>query len=139
QTQLKEFVKCKKLALKHKTSPVLSAVGLESCMAAIADDAKGKIEKARVKVDDFFAKKCTEEGRALDAVLAGDCASGATDIASFSACVVSEGACIACRMMNAADDLNADCDLVDDGADNASCDKLMGSPGGSFVDGVPRL
>ncbi|MFP6665302.1 MAG: DUF4215 domain-containing protein, partial [Deltaproteobacteria bacterium] len=47
QTQLKEFVKCKKLALKHKTSPVLSAVGLESCMAAIADDAKGKIEKAR--------------------------------------------------------------------------------------------
>ncbi|MFP6663921.1 MAG: M12 family metallopeptidase [Deltaproteobacteria bacterium] len=134
QTQLKEFIKCKKIALKNQTSPVLSAVGLEICMAAIGDDAKGKVEKARVKTDDLFARKCTEEGHALDAVLAGACAAGAADIASFSTCVVTEGACIACRMMNAADDLNADCDLVDDGVDNASCGELTSSPSGSFLD-----
>ena len=140
QTQLKEFLACKEAVLKDKEAPAVSAEDLESCFDAIATDAKGKVEKARVKLVDLVAKKCTAFEHEVSDVLDGACGQGAGTPVEFSQCLVESGRCTSCRLFNAADGLAYDCDLFDDGEANDSCGDGGGgsggsSPTGAFVDG----
>ncbi|MFP6662781.1 MAG: DUF4215 domain-containing protein [Deltaproteobacteria bacterium] len=138
QTQLKEFLSCKKDVLKNREAPAVSAEDLEACYGAIRNDVKGKVEKARVKLADAVGRKCTAFDHAISDALQGDCAATAADVADFSECVVDAGRCAACVMFNAADNLEEDCDVFDDGTANGSCGDSGGpvpSPVGAFVDG----
>ena len=136
QRQLKEFRFCKKAVLKDKEDPAVSAEDLEeACFDAITTDAKDKIEKARLKLVDRIGKKCTESGYEVSDVLDGACGQDAATPAEFSECVVESGLCSSCRIFNAADGLEEDCDLFDDGEANDSCESGGASPSGAFVDG----
>ena len=109
-TKLKEFANCKKTALKEGAT---SAAALEACLGA---DPKGKIAKDCVtKLADTAAKKCV--GQNLAALFPGYCA-GSSDIV---ACLETVIECDVCSTVNAADNLNVDCDLFDDGLANESC------------------
>lgn len=135
--QMKEFIACKKLLLKSSENPAISAESLEACFASVTGDAKGKVEKARLKMVDLFAKKCTPFSVTAHDVLAGNCAQNTSGIEELSACVVESGRCRTCQIFNAADNLEHDCDTFDDGLANNSCVETNGgSPSGGFVDGV---
>lgn len=135
--QMKEFTACKKLHLKSSDDPAISAESLEACFASVTADAKGKIDKTRLKIIDLFAKKCVPFSVTLTDVLDGDCAQTSNSIEDFSACVVNAGQCRTCQIFNAADNLAHDCDAFDDGVTNGSCilEGAGPSPSGAFVDG----
>ena len=138
--QMKEFTACKKAQLKSSENPIISAESLEGCFADVAADAKGKVEKARLKIVDLFGKKCTPFTVGLTDVLDGPCAQNAVDIDGFSSCVVATGRCRTCQIFNAADNLEYDCDTFDDGSSNNSCiASVAGSPSGAFLDGVHAI
>ena len=121
QAQLKEFLACKKDVLKYQYRPAVSAEDLEFCFSAITSDAKGKTEKARVKLVALVAKKCIAFGDEVSDVLDGACGQDTGTPAEYSQCVVEAGLCTSCRLFNAADDLAHDCDVFDDGEANDSC------------------
>jgi hypothetical protein len=113
-TQLKEFNKCKKTALKA------GANGFEGC---VLDDPKGKIAKAcdqsGGKVDKIRSdlnKKCAAVP--LATAFPG-CAE--SDVEGLHACLTTQLNCLTCMALNDADALQRECDIVDDGIDNESC------------------
>ena len=116
---LAEFAGCAKKALKDGAG---SALALAACATdagqpgSIAADSKGKLAKQREKVAKAYAKKC--EGTA-PAVLPGKCVGQTGD--DFAPCVAAASTCRACLALNAIHALGADCDLLDDAADNRSC------------------
>ena len=123
--------------MKSSDDPAISAESLEACFASVTADAKGKIDKTRLKIIDLFAKKCVPFSVTLTDVLDGDCAQTSNSIEDFSACVVNAGQCRTCQIFNAADNLAHDCDAFDDGVTNGSCilEGAGPSPSGAFVDG----
>jgi pimeloyl-ACP methyl ester carboxylesterase len=118
--KLKEFVKCKKAALK---GGALSAAALEDCVDAagtagsIAADSKGKIGAARTKLDDAISKKCggVSTARALPGLCAGMPGTALGD------CIDQRVECRVCLTINGIDNLAVDCDLFDDGQQNLTC------------------
>jgi len=130
--QIRESIACVKNALKAGKDPfpggATTPAELQACVLA---DAKGKIAKAcdtnttspagKPRLDKLraaLAKKCTAAGVALiDAF--PQCASSDAD--AVHACVYSALRCSSCLTLNAADGLDADCDVLDDGAANQSC------------------
>jgi pimeloyl-ACP methyl ester carboxylesterase len=118
--KLKEFVKCKKVALAAGAG---SAAALEDCVDAggtpgsIAADTKGKIAKARQKVDDAISRKCAgvSTARAFPGLCAGLSGTALGD------CIDQRVECRVCLTIDGVDDLAVDCDTFDDGALNLSC------------------
>ena len=120
-TKFATFAKCKKTALKDGSDPV----------ACVLADPKGKIAKAcdllivkpngKLKVDKLravLAKKCV--GKAVDLAIAfPHC--GSTDLEVVHACIETPIECAVCLAINSADEIGADCDLLDDDSSNGSC------------------
>lgn len=111
---VKDFNACKGAGLKAETLD--SEQALAGCLDTVDADAKGKVEKAIVKVDDTLNDTCA--GLDLDALFPGFCA-GNTDA---TACVESRARCRACAVVAGADNLGGVCDRFDDGMPgNGSC------------------
>jgi pimeloyl-ACP methyl ester carboxylesterase len=120
-TKFKEFVKCKKSALK---SGVMTAAGLEDCVddagtaGSIAADSRGKIAKKLTKLGDAITAKCgsgVSTALALPGLCAGQNGNALRD------CIDQRVECRVCLTLNGTDNLAVDCDSVDDGQLNASC------------------
>ena len=117
---LGRFARCveKTLAKKAEDADVLAA-----CNASAA---KGPAVKARKKLVSQARRRC--RGTTTATVLGGRCAGEATATGA-ARCLGTRAVCRACRIANAMDGLDADCDLVDDGADNDSCTFLVSLSG----------
>jgi cysteine-rich repeat protein len=112
-TRLKEFNKCKKLALRQGAD---DETDLEACMLG---DPKGKIAKACVaKVNAQVQGQCVPESVDLSSAFPG---CDTDDQGELSTCLDRIVRCHVCRGLNAADALNRDCDEFDDGLVSGSC------------------
>lgn len=133
RAQLKEFSFCQKRLLGDKSNPAVSAEDLEICFAQSQADAKGKVEKARARIEGIYDRKCSSFDVALNEVM------GVPEdrtISAFTETVMVAGRCATCRVLNATEGLRQDCDLWDDQVTNQSCvDEIMPSARGAFVDG----
>jgi len=96
------------------------AAGLGDCLGSIDADVKGKIGKAAAKVAKTVAGTCKSTD--LAAAFPGSCAAAP----DFAECVETRTRCRACRRGPIGDDVDADCDLFDDGATNGSCTGFAG-------------
>ncbi len=114
-TVLKEINKAKKQAIKLES--VNSASALETVLTAILT-ANDKIVNAEQKLVKSVEKKC---GSLQDpaATFPGACAN--PDLGVVEDCVIAAARCQACLKIEAFDDLNLDCDDLDDGIANMSC------------------
>ena len=112
-TSIKEFNKCKTQRLK---TDVRSADQLARfCMDVVA--ASTKVARAGDKFASSIGSGC-DNGLPYTTLFPGRCGSDN----SPAACGRTEAACRACLTLNAADKLDRDCDLFDDGdGTNASC------------------
>jgi hypothetical protein len=112
-TTLKEFNKCTKGTLKANGD----VSDLEACLSGLASN-PGVAKACNEKLGGTVTKKC---GDVLNdpnrPVFPGDC-DGALDLAD---CLEAQVKCHSCLGIDAVDDIWADCDLFDDGADNDSC------------------
>ncbi len=126
-TVIKQFVKCKKNALKEGKDPApagaMSAADLALCVDdagtadSIAGDGKGKIAKKVTKLGEAIGKKCATVDTA--GALPGLCSGlNGNDLRD---CIDRRVECRTCLTLNATDDLSVDCDLFDDGSANGSC------------------
>ncbi len=113
QTQIKEFVGCKKAGLKNET--IGAATGLEACVVSVAIDARGKLSQAQAKLAAIVSSRCA--GVNLAAAFPGACAVSG----NLATCAAERSACQFCLMLNAMDSLAEDCDLYDDALANGSC------------------
>lgn len=130
-TAVKLFLRCKKNALKEGTQPLpsgaMSSADLELCVTdagtagSIAEDGKEKIAKAIAKLGRGIEKKCAAVDS--EAVFPGLCRGLAG--AALRDCVARRVECRVCQTLNVVDDLAIDCDLLDDGASNGSCDVVI--------------
>ena len=110
----KEFSACKKAQLA--AGSLASAAQLEAaCFQAINTDAKGKVAKARAKIDAAGNGPCS--GGVAAGALPGDCAAAP----AAATCVDSRVRCALCRMIDGVDGLSRDCDDWDDSTINGSC------------------
>jgi len=113
---IKEFNRCKKNFLKKGAA--VDASGIERCLGY---DPKQRIAKKCDPVTGQLAAKVLPrscEGVDLSGVAPGCDTASAAELAE---CVDATIACNVCRGVNAGDALDEDCDLFDDGVDNASC------------------
>ena len=123
QVALKEFGACKKNGLRGgRTSklypgaedPFDDASDVEGCFGF---DRTGKLAKACVdKLRKTVEKSCT--GVDLTAAFPP---LAAADVAALAARIRTAVDCRLCRMLDAADQLALDCELLDDAMDNGSC------------------
>jgi len=111
------FARCVEKALEKGAG---DAAALASCNGTPA--LKGTATKARKKLAAQARRRC--RGASTATVLAGRCA-GEGSVASAARCLGTRAVCRACRIANATNGLDADCDLVDDGTDNDSCRFLV--------------
>ncbi len=124
-TKVKEFLKCKKQALK---SGATTATALENCVAdagtagSVAADSKQKIQKKVAKLGADVDAKCS----GVSGAVAGTCS--ALTGAALATCIDVQIECRVCQMINEVDDISVNCDLFDDGAVNTSCASGAGPP-----------
>ncbi len=126
-TKVKQFVKCKKDALKEGATPApagaMSASDIAQCVddagtpGSIAGDGKDKIQKKIDKLGKDIAKKCSAVDTA--AAFPGLCQGLIGD--DLRDCVDRRVECRVCLTIATMDDLAVDCDLFDDGSANGSC------------------
>ncbi len=130
--QRKAVLSCKKKSLANGA---VDAAALETtCMetngnpASGLPDPKGKLAKAcATAIGAVLTESCAGQ---VPAALPGACAS-AVDTA---ACVVDQIDCRVCQETNTASGLQRDCDLLDDGLDNASCGNTVPQCGNDIFD-----
>ncbi len=134
-TKLKEFNKCKKVALKDGAADGDALQDACLGIGAVAQpDEKGKIAKACIdKIDTDIDKKCVGKGVDLSDAAPG---CGTDDPATLGACIDHLVECRVCTYLNVVDNLARDCDLFDDGIDNASC--VSGTSPAELLD-IPGL
>ena len=114
KTHLKTYNKCKKKGLSAKNAPFEDAEDLAQC---VADDPNGKIAKAESKLTGAISTKCNGVASPFTD---GECA--ALTGPALSMCLQERVRCHACLTESLSDDLDVNCDLVDDGDDkNGSC------------------
>ncbi len=128
QTMGREFVKCKKNALKTKKLPYLTGAASASDLNACVDDAgtpnsveadtKGKIAKRVQNLQDTITKQCESSG--VSATSFPNLCNGLTNTA-LRDCLNARARCRFCLMANDMDGLSVDCDAFDDGLSNTSC------------------
>jgi hypothetical protein len=119
-TVLREINKAKKKALKDET--VDSDVALEEELRAILSS-NDRITSAQNSLVRGVDRKCAALQVLPGTVFPGECARGKIPptLSQIEVCVIEAARCEACLKINAFDDLNLDCDLADDQADNGSC------------------
>ncbi|HEX2484133.1 MAG TPA: DUF4215 domain-containing protein, partial [Myxococcota bacterium] len=113
-------VKEKKKLLKGKSDGTLaiSDEALQNALFAyLVADEKGKIAKKEASLRDGAAKHCA--GVALDTAFPGCAPSVSVD--ALADCAAGAARCRFCRAFDAFDGIAMDCDVLDDGAANASC------------------
>ena len=128
--KLKQFISCKKEALKDGTA-TSSADVQQVCMESLdpqstggdvyggIPDPKGKIQKAcQEKLVDKLQKKCSND---LDAFPGCNDPNAPASAAELGACLDRLVECRACLALNDVDGLERNCDLFDDGLTNNSC------------------
>ena len=136
---IQQFNKCAKKALQEAES---SDELRDLCFEALEldrTDPKGKIRKAANKLTKVREKNC--EGVDMAGIVPGRCVGEVG--AALDACLEVRTQCHACRVLAANYDVAENCDLFDDGVNNASC----GVPQGTFPitfdqqvsDGVPAV
>ena len=118
RSTLKEFNRCKKSGLGDAL--FREAVDLEGC---VGEDSRGAVARACDAMSGKLAirilpKSCLSRGVDLSSAFPG---CGEDEPADLAACVEETVACRVCVALNQADDLAVDCDLLDDGRENASC------------------
>lgn len=132
RAQRKAVLSCKKKSLANGA---VDAAALESdCLETDGDpasglpDPKGKLAKAcATAIAAVLTESCAGQ---IPAALPGACAS-AVDTAS---CLVDHIDCRVCQETNTASGLQRDCDLLDDGLDNASCGNTVPQCGNDVFD-----
>lgn len=136
-TKLKEFLKCKKTALKGGAT---SASALEECVAdagtagSIAADTKSKIAKKKEKLEDDILGKCAGVSGAFPGVC------GLQAGTALATCVDAQVECRVCQTINETDGLSVNCDLFDDDDDgNQSCASGDGPPATPTATPVPGV
>ena len=112
-TILKAFRKCAK-----ELSIIDDINDFEGCITTAANDAK--VATFAGKLTNDITNKCAASPPLVAGAEDGECSAAAT-AADLSACATNSAQCNACRALNAATGGDADCDLIDDGAANASC------------------
>jgi hypothetical protein len=117
---LARFGRCVRTALEK------GAADGEALAACNASSARGTVIKARKKLVAQARRRC--KGTTTSTVLAGVCARSGP-AAGAARCLGTRALCRACRMANAMDGLDADCDLIDDGDANRSCTFLVSLSG----------
>ncbi len=115
QAKLRLFTDCKRDGLQ--TEEIGSDDTLAACFDDVILDEQERVAKAIGKLSSTVSKKCG--GVALGGTFPGACI-GAGE---FVPCVDERINCRVCRMVNSVDAIAADCDLVDDGIANASCEQ----------------
>jgi hypothetical protein len=123
--QLKEFNSCKRAALKSGT------IGATELAAACGTALPA------VGFEALFTSEC--DGANLAAVFQGACSG---DVAAASACMEASAKCAVCNLTAGVDDLPVDCDALDDGLANSSCERddyLAGRYAGMFGMSAPAV
>ena len=120
------------------TGGIQDTDGVADCVAAIDGDPRGGIAKALSKLTLEVIKRCTPLSGvpSISGVLPGDACADAPDIV---VCLESRMVCHTCVAANAAHGMAANCDLLDDGAQNGSCfdenaNECAGENGGNLCD-----
>jgi hypothetical protein len=113
-TVLKQINKAKKQAIQLES---VNTSALETALTEILT-ANDKIAKAEQKLVKGVEKKCALLQDPAT-TFPGDCAD--PELGVVEACVIAAARCQACLKIEAFDDLNLDCDELDDGAVNMSC------------------
>ena len=111
--QLREFERCFKLELKNGLPQSRADVG--ACLAAVADDARGRIARAASRLESDFDKHCASLPQSE--VLPGTC----RDAEDAGSCLEAASRCRVCRLVSQAYGADGACDLFDDGSENLSC------------------
>ena len=114
----KELLKTKKQALKGSKSLTAVLTGSElatTLQGSLA--ASSKIQKASQKLNSKPVNKC--EGGDPAALFPGSCTDA--QLGPVLTCTTQRVACRACTNVNAVDGIAMDCDVVDNGAADASC------------------
>lgn len=120
--EAKEFVSCK----ADVVDKVASAGEMSGCMdnlaqtGSVAADTDGKLAKMRDKLFSAITRSCADSGAAFSAVFPGECGSSANSV-DLSECIAAAANCRICLAFNVVDNLTVDCEVFDDGIDNASC------------------
>jgi hypothetical protein len=109
-TYMKQFLKCKKTALKDGGDES----ALEDC---VLDDTGGKAAATIGKIDADLAKNCI--GLDTASLFPGLCAD--VPLVALAECVGRQVRCRACMSQDRMDGLHANCDALDDGTENGSC------------------
>jgi thrombospondin type 3 repeat protein len=118
-----------KLTLKQKKAVLLGAKVLSATDAAslgdkltgyVASDPGGAVTRAFAALDAGAGKRCGAVAGLAAAFPGAACAPA--DVPALGACAERAVRCEFCRSLDAFDDLALDCDLFDDGTDDASCD-----------------
>ena len=117
-TKIKEFNRCVKASLKAKT--LQSTLDLQDCMG---NDFRGRVAKICHPIDGRLATQtlpriCVAKGVGLAEAFPGCATDGSFQLAF---CLDGIVECRLCLALNQTGDLERDCDLFDDGLENASC------------------
>ena len=107
------FARCVEKALEKGAG---DSAALASCNGVTA--IKGTATKARKKLVAQARRRCRDAS--IGTVFQGRCV-GEGSPARAARCLGTRAVCRACRIANAMDGLDTDCDLVDDGVDDDSC------------------
>jgi hypothetical protein len=117
-TILKEFVKAQKRALEDEI--VGSGSALAARLAAVFSS-NARVERTRDALISGADRKCSALQVPPAEIFAGHCGEGNPDLRGVELCAIVEAHCAACAMINTFDDLNLDCDQLDDQIVNGSC------------------
>jgi hypothetical protein len=90
-------------------------------IAYVLADPRGKIAKAATQLSDKATQRCAGATTPLAQLFPGVCA-GATDVAALAICVAQRATGRFYASLAAFDGLAIDCDLLDDGLGNLSCE-----------------
>lgn len=124
-TKLKEFLKCKKQALKggaNSAAALIACVNDGGTVGSIAADSKGKIQKKVDKLGADIGDKCDAPG--VTGAFPGDCTGQSGS--ALRDCLDAQVECRVCQIINDMDGLFINCDLFDDGNPNESCASGVG-------------
>ena len=123
----KEALTAKKNVLKGSarltgSGPVASATDLEAEMIAVVQaDARGKIAKAAQKLHDKTTQRCAEAATPIGQLFRGACGTSSS-LDGLGDCAEAQGRGAFFQSLASADALSIDCDLLDNGVGDLSCE-----------------
>ena len=123
----KEALTAKKNVLKGSarltgSGPIASATDLEAEMIAVVQaDARGKIAKAAQKLHDKTTQRCAEATTPIGQLFRGACGTSSS-LDGLGDCAEAQGRGAFFQSLASADALSIDCDLLDNGVGDLSCE-----------------